>query len=66
MQAPIAPNECAEKDKLQAEYREAVLLWIELGGANAEVMHLPRAVGAKRGLDAAAIKLAEHRKQHGC
>ncbi len=55
---------CIVCDGLREEYTSAVALWADVGGADAETMHLPKAVAAKKQLDEVAGALLDHRSQH--
>ncbi len=57
---------CEVRDTLRDAYQTAVSLWLSVGGADPNAMHLPEAVAAKKDVDLIAAKLVEHRSKHGC
>jgi len=57
---------CEDRDRLQVAYRSAISLWMNLGGADPERLHLPAVLAAKKDLDHVAKELIDHRQHHGC
>jgi hypothetical protein len=57
---------CSVLEGLRDAYISAVSLWADVGGADPDMMHLPKVVAAKKHLDEVAGALLDHRSQHGC
>jgi hypothetical protein len=64
--ADFSYSGCAERDRLREAYLTAVSIWVEAGGPDPDVIHLPKALEAKKRLDEAATRLIAHRGAHGC
>jgi hypothetical protein len=51
---------------LQTAYREAISLWMKVGGTGPERVHIPAVIAAKKDLDQVWNQLIHHRQHHGC